>query len=137
MTYLLDTNVLSEPLVARPDPGVMAGLREHADASALAVLTWHEMHYAMERLEPGRRKTQIQDYLEHRVRTSLPILPYDTEAAHWHARERARLEAAGRTPPFVDGQIAAIAAVNGLTLVTRNHTDFADFADLRVESWFS
>jgi tRNA(fMet)-specific endonuclease VapC len=61
VTYLLDTNVLSEPLVARPDPGVVAGLREHADASALAALTWHEMYYGMERLEPGRRKAQIQE----------------------------------------------------------------------------
>ena len=49
---------------------------------------------------------------------SLPILDYGWEAADWHARECARLSAAGRKPPLVDGQIAAIAHSNGLVLVT-------------------
>ena len=40
---------------------------------------------------------------------NLPILDYDRRAAEWHARERARLEAAGSPAPFVDAQIAAIA----------------------------
>jgi tRNA(fMet)-specific endonuclease VapC len=43
----------------------------------------------------------------------------------------------GRTPASVDGQIAAIAAVNGLTLVTQNVTDFAAFEGLDVEDWFA
>ena len=38
-------------------------------------------------------------------------------------------------PPFAYGQIAAVAAVNDLTLVTQNSGDFADFAGLRVEGW--
>jgi predicted nucleic acid-binding protein len=41
-------------------------------------------------------------------------------AAEWHAAERARLAALGKTPPFVDGQITAIAYANSLTLVTLN-----------------
>lgn len=64
------------------------------------------------------------------------ILPYDRDVALWHAEERARLTLQGRTPPFVDGQIAAIAIVNNLTLVTRNTGDFADFAERTVENWF-
>jgi tRNA(fMet)-specific endonuclease VapC len=46
------------------------------------------------------------------------------------------LVSAGKTPPFVDGQIAAIAAVHGLVLVTRNVRDFLSFSGVRVESWF-
>lgn len=65
----------------------------------------------------------------------MPILPYDERAAHWHAVERARLVAAGRTPPFVDGQIAAIAVVNDLVLVTANVADYEPFAGLTVENW--
>ena len=51
----------------------------------------------------------------------------DGEAALWHAEERARLTAQGRTPSYVDGQIAAIAKTNDLTLVTRNTSDFVRF----------
>jgi tRNA(fMet)-specific endonuclease VapC len=53
-------------------------------------------------------------------------LDYTTEAADWHAHERARLSQVGQTPPYADGQIAAIAAVNHL-VVTRNVTDFERF----------
>jgi hypothetical protein len=42
----------------------------------------------------------------------------------------------GRTPPFLDGQIAAIAFVNDLVLVTRNVDDFAPFEKLRIENRF-
>ncbi len=63
------------------------------------------------------------------------VLPYDREAADWQARERVRLERAGRPVPFVDAQIAAIAAVRGLTLVTANTRDFERFEGLSVEDW--
>jgi tRNA(fMet)-specific endonuclease VapC len=84
----------------------------------------------------GRRKQALTHYLEHTVYQQLTILPYDREAALWHAEERARLAAQGRTPSFIDGQIAAIAMVNHLILVTRNTNDFADFVGLTVENWF-
>jgi tRNA(fMet)-specific endonuclease VapC len=69
------------------------------------------------------------------VHGSFPILPYDEAAATWHGEERARLEALGRPAPFVDGQIAAIAHVHGLVLVTTNDKDFARFKGLPVENW--
>ena len=53
----------------------------------------------------------------------------------WHAKERARLTQIGRTPPFADGQIAAVAITNGLSLVTFNRDDYAAFQDLRLEDW--
>ena len=74
-------------------------------------------------------------FLEEVVAKQLPILPYDEQAARWHALERARLSLTGRTPSFVDGQIAAIAVTNGLTLVTRNSNDFQFFSGLTVEDW--
>lgn len=66
---------------------------------------------------------------------SFTILPYDEAAAKHHAAERARLEESGTTPPFVHGQIAAIARVNELVLVTGNVKDFAPFTGLKVENW--
>lgn len=73
----------------------------------------------------------------HSVESALPtILPYDKASARWHAKEQARLLKIGRPAPFADSQIASIAVVNDLTLVTRNERDFANFRDLRVENWF-
>jgi tRNA(fMet)-specific endonuclease VapC len=67
----------------------------------------------------------------------LAMLPYDARAAAWHTRERARLARRGKASPFVDGQVAAIPAVNDLVLVTRNLRDFGGFAGLNLESWFT
>ena len=61
--------------------------------------------------------------------------PYDEAAAAWHGKERARLESLGHPTPFVDGQIAAIAHVNGLVVVTTNDKDFVDFKGLTVQNW--
>lgn len=38
---------------------------------------------------------------------------------------------------MVDGQIAAIAVVNRLILVTRNTDDFDGYLGLEVENWFA
>lgn len=133
--YLLDTNVLSEETLPRPSKKVMTRLRTHAEEVSTASVVWHELWFGVCRLPPSRRREHIERHLREAVAGTMPILPYDERAAVWHAAERARLAGRGRTPPFADGQIAAIAQVNDLILVTRNVADFADFQDLRVENW--
>jgi tRNA(fMet)-specific endonuclease VapC len=83
----------------------------------------------------SKKRSAIEAYLEEAVGSILPILPYDQEAAAWHARERARLSKRGRPPSAADGQIAAIASINDLTVVTANVKDFRRFKDLVVEDW--
>jgi tRNA(fMet)-specific endonuclease VapC len=83
----------------------------------------------------SRKRELIERYLRDVVGPTLPVFPYDAPAAEVHAIERARLSRLGKTPPFADGQIAAIARVNGLVLVTRNVADFRAFEGLEVESW--
>jgi hypothetical protein len=75
-------------------------------------------------------------YLYDTVVPTTLVLPYDARAAEVHGKERARLEGLGRPPAFADAQIAAIAIVNRLVLVTANVKDFARFEGLAVESWF-
>jgi len=77
----------------------------------------------------------LQSFIEGVLRTSIPILPYDQTAADWHAAQRARLGQQGKTPSFVDGQIASIAWAENLVLVTRNHRHFREFEGLHVEDW--
>lgn len=136
VNYLLDSNILSEPTRRRPDGEVRSRLQAYRREICTAAPILHELRYGVARMSDGARKRQLLRYLE-RVLLPLMVLPYDGEAALWHAEERARLAAQGRTPAYVDGQIAAIAKTNDLTLVTRNTSDFVHFADLRVENWFA
>jgi tRNA(fMet)-specific endonuclease VapC len=102
---------------------------------AIASIVWHELMYGHARMPDSKKRRVVATYLDDVVSASLPILSYDARAATWHAVERARLTSSGMTPPFVDGQIAAIAAVHDLTLVTANISDFENFKGLQLENW--
>lgn len=135
--FLLDANVLSEPLRARPDPQVLDRLRLHRNDISTAAPVLHELIYGYYLLPSSRRRRAIEWYVAESVQAAMPILEYDAAAAEWHAAERARLVHIGRTPPHLDSQIAAIAAVNGLVLVTANLRDYQQFHGLQVEDWRS
>ena len=135
LRFLLDTCIVSSPISKTPDPAILAGLDRHGEKCAIAAPVWHELTYGARRLPAGKRRRAIEAYLTDVIRASLPVLPYDEAAALWHGEERARLEAIGRPTPFVDGQIAAIAHVNNLVLVTDDAKDFKDFKGLTVENW--
>jgi len=115
----------------------MEQLRLHQAEIAIAAVTWHELWFGCLRLSPSAKRTAIEAYLNEVVAATMPALPYDENAAEWHAAERARLIAAGKTPAFVDGQIAAIAYTNELTLVTLNTSDYREYAELSVTNWGS
>jgi len=131
---LLDTNALAEPIRPTPNAKFLRRLEANEAKLAIASVTLHEAVYGVERLADGRRKVMLRQYLRDVV-SKLTVLPYDAAAADWHARERARLERGGRTLPYADGQIAAIAVVRDLTLVTRNVRDFRGIEGLRVDDW--
>ena len=95
----------------------------------------HEILYGCWRLPSSKRQDYLWKYIQESV-LILPVFDYDLNAARWHAEERARLSKIGKTPAFVDGQIASIAASNGLSLVTRNGSDFQDFEGLMIANWF-
>ena len=135
LRYLLDTNVVSEPVRKQPDAAVIARLVRHADKLATASVVWHELVFGAHLLPPSEKRSAIERYLAEVVAATLHILPYDAAGADWHGKERARLSRAGLTPSFPDGQIAAVAVVNRLTLVTDNIGDFAHFKGLTVERW--
>jgi tRNA(fMet)-specific endonuclease VapC len=120
-----------------PDPHVLAKLREHGGECVISAQVWHELQYGVRRLARGRRRAVSEAFLRDVVLPTLPILPYDERAAEWLAEERVRLEKAGRHTPAIDGQIAAVAATNGIPVVTANVTDFAIFKGLAVQNWMS
>ncbi len=137
MKYLLDTNVLSEPLKIQPDAIVMERLQQYQNHIVTATIVLHELYFGCYQLPPSHKEKSIKKYIDEVVVANIPMYSYNEDAAEWHASERARLQSIGQSPPFVDGQIAAIAHVNNLILVTRNITDFSSFSDLQIQCWHS
>lgn len=133
--YLLDTNVLSELAKREPSATVERRLAAHQFQCAVAAPTIEELTFGIHRLPPSIKRDMLSLWLD-QVLNSFVLLPFDHYCALWLGRERARLAAAGKPAPRADGEIAAIAAVNELVLVTRNTADFENFSGLRLENWF-
>lgn len=128
MTFLLDTNVVSEWTKLRPDPGVADWLA-HVDEDSvfLSVVTLAELRHGIERLPAGKRRKQLDEWLRNELlpRFEQRILPVDGVVADEWGRLVARHESVGRPIHAMDALIAATAQVHALTLVTRNASDFA------------
>lgn len=78
MSFLLDTNVLSEPTRPRPDPGVLAWLASvDEDDVFICAITIAEIRKGIQRLSPGRKRTRLDEWLEHDLylRFETRILP--------------------------------------------------------------
>lgn len=132
--FLLDTNVISEMATKTPDHGVARAMELHEPNCALPAPVLEELHFGVARLAPGRKRAMLEQWLA-ALAERIEVLPYDARAAAWLGRERARLAGLGRPAPRADGEIAAIAVTQGLTLVTRNLGDFSGFDGLLVENW--
>ncbi len=136
LKFVLDTNVVSEPVKRKPSPLVLDRLEREDEVLAITSVVWHELLFGMYRMSVGSKRQAIEDYLRGFVAGRMLILPYDAVAAEWLATERARLASVGQVTSDADGMIAAVAATRGLTLVTRSVAHFRNFEDLRIENWF-
>lgn len=135
LIYLLDTNIISEPLKEKPNSNVIENIQLHSHKSAIACFVIYELMRGVYLLPESKKRKKIMDYIE-TVLIKFPILPYTEEVASWHGKEAAIQQKAGKTSSFIDSQIAAIAKVNNLILVTRNVSDFKNFTHLKLENWF-
>jgi len=134
--YLLDTNILSEPARIKPNETVMQNFTQYDGQYTTAAIVWHELQYGCALLKESKRKKELQSYLTVLKNNGLNIQPYDHRAAEWFAKQRATLKGQGKVVSYADGEIAAIAAVNNLVLVTRNTRDFKDYTNLDLANWF-
>jgi len=135
LRYLLDTNTISEPLKPYPDAQVAERLDRFHNQLALPVFVVYELLRGAYLMPESKKRLRVLRYVEQTIRY-LPVLPYTQASAEWHGREAARLQALGKSPPFIDAQIAAVAVTNDLVLVTRNTADFINFSGLQLENWF-
>lgn len=135
MSYLLDTNVLSELRRKVPNPSVVNWFAKRpASTLFLSVLTLGELRKGVEGIADAERRMVLLDWLE----TELPafftgrILPVDAQVADRWGR---MVAAAGRPIPAIDSLIGATAAHHGLSLVTRNVKDVADLGLDVINPW--
>lgn len=125
MSYLVDTNVFSELAKPRPDAQVIAWLRDHEQQLYVSSITIGELRRGIEGLAPGKRKTDLLSWLAGLCRRMEGrILSFNTSTAHVWGQIVPAWEKKGATVPSLDSQIAATAQRHGLTVVTRNISDF-------------
>lgn len=120
--FLLDTNVVSELRRPRPHGGVVAWLQSLDDAQLhVSAVTLGEIQAGIEltrEQDPGKAQA-IEGWLE-LVAGSYNVLPMDARAF----RAWARLMHRKSDTLYEDAMIAATAQVHGLTVATRNVSDF-------------
>ena len=131
MIYLLDTNACIRYLNGRA-PRVRNRLQSlRPDDIALCSVVKAELFVgAGKSTAPTRTLARLNTFM-----APFTSLPFDDAAAEIYGRVRAHLEAAGTPIGPYDLQIAAIALVNNLILVTHNTREFSRVAGLQIEDW--
>jgi len=138
VAFLLDTNVVSEPMRPRPEPRVLGWLTEQLPADLyLAATTIGELVRGARRVPDGGRRRRLEDWVETELAMQFAgrILPFDYGAARIWGTLMGDGDRAGRTPPPADAQIAAIALQGRLTLVTRNTKHLAPLGVEVLNPW--
>ena len=135
ISYLLDTNIISELIQPEPNWNILKQFELLQNELSISSVVWHELRFGWLKMPDSKRKQAIGIFI-HDVVSLLPILPYDSQAARIHAEIRIAAQKSGQTLPVADGQIAAIAMSQGLSLVTRNTKDFEAIVGIRLINWF-
>ena len=138
MSFLLDTNVVSESMKPQPNRGVIAWLAEvDEDSVFLSVVTITELRYGIERMAVGNRRKRLDEWLSEELplRFEGRVLPVDAAIADACGKLVAYSESLGRPIEPRDAFIAATAKIHGLTLVTRNASDFQPTLKTILSPW--
>lgn len=137
---ILDTNVISEPMKARADPAVAAWLdRQAAETLYLTATNLSELLVGIELLPIGRRKRGMAEAMQQLLADLFGprFLEFDREAAMAYAFVVSRAIAKGCSISVADGQIAAIAAVHGFAVATRDTAPFIAAGVPVIDPWAS
>ena len=136
--FLLDTNIVSELIKAKPNHAVTNWIKETDESLLyLSVLTLGEIRKGIASLPNATRRAALEAWLSHEllIRFAGRILAIDQAVAdRWG--QLAGGAAAKKTPiPVIDGLLAATALEHNLTLVTRNTRDIATTGVAAFNPW--
>jgi predicted nucleic acid-binding protein len=135
MSYLLDTNVLSELRRKQPNKGVSSWFAQRPASSLyLSVLTLGELRKGIDGVQDDARKLALSDWLQHELSLFFlgRVLSIDEQVVD---RWGQLVAAAGRPLPAIDSLLAATALVHGLHMVTRNAKDFEGLGLDVINPW--
>jgi len=133
MSYLFDTDTLSNPLKKRPSLALLQRLASTpAEEQFTSAITVGEMIYGAHK---STRAEYFIEQLNTKVWPSVSVVPFDTDAADIYGKLRAHLERRGTPLAEPDLRIAATALAHGLTLVTAKTDHFSRIPGLAVENW--
>lgn len=138
--FVLDTNVVSEIMLARPHPAVLRWLDDRLERDLfVTAVTQAEVLTGIAILPPGKRRQGLAAAADHAFGRMFAdrVLPFDRSAAHNYAAIAAARRRAGRPISQADCQIAAIALARGGTMVTRNVRDFDGIEIAVANPWES
>jgi toxin FitB len=124
VSYLLDTNVISELVKKKPSRRVIRWIdSQPTEELYLSVLSLGEIRKGVTLLEDGVRRNRLVDWLERDLTDWFGdrLLPIDAQVADRWGRLIAQV---GRPLPAIDSLIAATALQNDLRVATRNVADF-------------
>lgn len=124
MSYLLDTNILSELTKPKPNPRVLAWFAATpSDALHISVITLGELRSGVERMPDSKRRERIRLWLEQTLADWLGdrALPVSAAVADRWGRLTAQVK---RPLPAIDSLLAATALTHNLRIVTHNTRDF-------------
>ena len=136
--FLLDTNVLSEfSRTGKPDQHVDRWLKTVAEESLFtSVLTFAEIRRGIELLPSGKRRNQLEQWLEEAgVSFETRLLPVTKAIADRWAVLSAQAQRRGTPLTNIDGLIAVTALQHDLMLATRNVKDFAGLGVSILNPW--
>ena len=138
MNYILDTNVISELVAARPNPKVVDWIQSvESNQVFLSVIAIGELKKGIEKLPDSDRKVKLDQWLHEDllVRFEDQILIIDQETMLIWGRLVAQLEMIGRPISAIDSLLAATALQWQYTLVTRNTAHFAMAGIALLNPW--
>jgi toxin FitB len=138
VSYLLDTNVISEIRKKRPEPLVRLFLEQHPMYEMyLSVITLGELKQGALRA-PLSLQADLNQWIERqRIKFDNRVLPLDETVMDVWASITAKAILAGSTPPLLDSLIAATALYHALIVVTRNVDDFCTLGVKTINPWSS
>jgi len=124
VSWLVDTDVLSQPAKKNGDPQVIAWLHAEKENCYTSAIVIAQLAYWV-RSKEGAQRDVLQTWLSRLIAAMQGrILSFNVSVAHTWADQELLLEKAGQPMPVEDGYIAATARKYRLTVVTGNEKDF-------------